>query len=108
MHRRLTAVHTAAAPWRAVEALAQREFGHAEAVPGTVERLHFLQSPAAHFGHAGQQARVETIETHMSWVFLVGDHALKSSMARSRSVTMPTTRGPVPSLPLSMMTSAPT
>jgi aminoglycoside phosphotransferase family enzyme len=40
-------------------------------------RLRFLQSPAAHRGHAGTVAAVETVETHMSWVFLVGDHVLK-------------------------------
>lgn len=45
--------------------------------PGRVERLRFLCSPAAHEGHAGRQAAVQTIETHMSWVFTVGEHALK-------------------------------
>ena len=39
--------------------------------------LHFLQSPAAHRGHAGAVTGVETIETHMSWVFLAGEHVLK-------------------------------
>jgi aminoglycoside phosphotransferase family enzyme len=51
------------------------------AVPGTEERIRFLQTPAAHAGHAGSVAAVETIETHMSWVFLVGDHALKMKKA---------------------------
>ena len=40
-------------------------------------RLRFLQSTAAHRGHAGAIAAVETIETHMSWVFLAGEHVLK-------------------------------
>jgi aminoglycoside phosphotransferase family enzyme len=40
-------------------------------------RLRFLQSPAAHRGHAGEVQAVETIETHMSWVFLAGEHVLK-------------------------------
>lgn len=39
--------------------------------------LRFLQSSAAHAGHAGAQSRVDVIETHMSWVFLVGAHVLK-------------------------------
>ncbi|MDZ7590021.1 MAG: hypothetical protein U5L05_04875 [Rubrivivax sp.] len=39
--------------------------------------VRFLQSPAAHRGHAGAVASVETIETHMSWVFLAGEHVLK-------------------------------
>lgn len=39
--------------------------------------LHFLLSPAAHHGHAGAVAAVESIETHMSWVFLAGEHVLK-------------------------------
>jgi uncharacterized protein len=50
---------------------------NADGVPGTAEQLRFLQSPAAHEGHAGRQPVVQTIETHMSWVFLVGDHVLK-------------------------------
>ncbi len=45
--------------------------------PGFDAMLQFLQSPAAHAAFAGARARVQTIETHMSWVFLVGDHALK-------------------------------
>jgi len=40
-------------------------------------RLQFLQSPAAHHGHAGAVTAVETVETHMSWVFLAGEHVLK-------------------------------
>lgn len=45
--------------------------------PDFNQRLRFLQSPAAHAGHAGPQAAVQTIETHMSWVFIVGEHVLK-------------------------------
>ena len=41
------------------------------------DRLRFLQAPAAHQGHAGTVSMVETIETHMSWVFLAGNHVLK-------------------------------
>lgn len=37
------------------------------------EKLQFLRSPAAH----GGQGPVTVIETHMSWVFLVGERALK-------------------------------
>ena len=44
---------------------------------GELERVRFLQSPAAHRDHAGPIAAVETIETHMAWIFLAGDHALK-------------------------------
>jgi len=47
------------------------------ATPEEGARLRFLQSPAAHLGHAGTVGVVETIETHMSWVFLAGDHVLK-------------------------------
>jgi aminoglycoside phosphotransferase family enzyme len=39
--------------------------------------LQFLQSSAAHAAYAGARQRVETIESHMSWVFLVGEFALK-------------------------------
>jgi uncharacterized protein len=46
-------------------------------IPRFDQRLHFLQSPAAHAGHAGPQGAVQTIETHMSWVFVVGEHVLK-------------------------------
>ena len=35
-----------------------------------------LQVPAS-LGHAGAVQAVETIETHMSWVFLAGEHVLK-------------------------------
>jgi len=48
-----------------------------EALPDSQAALHFLQSPAAHRGHAGRIDTVETIETHMSWVFVAGDHVLK-------------------------------
>ena len=39
--------------------------------------LRYLRTPAAHAAHAGTAVQVETIETHMSWVFLAGDHVLK-------------------------------
>lgn len=45
--------------------------------PDHEARLRFLQSPAAHEGHAGPLAAVQRIETHMSWVFIAGDHVLK-------------------------------
>lgn len=48
--------------------------------PNIAERLRFLQSTAAHLVHlppSGAGAQVRMIETHMSWVFLVGEHALK-------------------------------
>ena len=45
--------------------------------PADTAPLQFLQSPAAHLGHAGAVQAVETIETHMSWVFLAGEHVLK-------------------------------
>jgi aminoglycoside phosphotransferase family enzyme len=45
--------------------------------PGSAERLDFLRSPAAHAQLGGTPAPVQTIETHMSWVFLVGEHVLK-------------------------------
>lgn len=45
--------------------------------PGFAALLRFLQSPAAHQAHAGAGLLVETVETHMSWVFLVGDQVLK-------------------------------
>lgn len=41
--------------------------------------LRFLTSPVAHAALAGTEppACVETVQTHMSWVFLAGDHVLK-------------------------------
>jgi uncharacterized protein len=45
--------------------------------PGNAERLDFLRSPAAHAQLGAGSAPVQTIETHMSWVFLVGEHVLK-------------------------------
>lgn len=48
--------------------------------PGTAARLRFLRSRSAHRRHLGPgqgTVRVEVVETHMSWVFLVGDHVLK-------------------------------
>ena len=52
-----------------------------EDAPGCAARLRFLQSPAAHRGHAGVVDAVETIETHMSWVFIAGEHVLKLKKA---------------------------
>jgi len=49
--------------------------------PDAAARLRFLGMPAAHAGHAPDAASVQTIETHMSWVFLVGDCALKLKKA---------------------------
>jgi aminoglycoside phosphotransferase family enzyme len=45
--------------------------------PGFDAVLGFLRTPAAHAAFAGDGVQVETVETHMSWVFLVGEHALK-------------------------------
>lgn len=45
--------------------------------PADAAPLRFLQTPAAHRGHAGPVSAVETVETHMSWVFLAGEHVLK-------------------------------
>jgi aminoglycoside phosphotransferase family enzyme len=48
--------------------------------PGLAARLRFLRSRAAHRRHLGpgqETAPVEVVQTHMSWVFLVGDHVLK-------------------------------
>jgi len=52
-----------------------------DAAPENAARLRFLQSPAAHRGHAGVVAAVQTIETHMSWVFIAGDRVLKLKKA---------------------------
>jgi uncharacterized protein len=41
---------------------------------GIEDKVHFLSDPAA-YGLAG--VTVEVIETHMSWVFLAGEHAYK-------------------------------
>jgi aminoglycoside phosphotransferase family enzyme len=49
-----------------------------EQAPGLQAKVRFLQSAAAHAGAgAGADAPVESIETHMSWVFLAGDRVLK-------------------------------
>jgi len=45
-----------------------------EQPPDLEAKLHFLQSAAA---HEAAGSAVESIETHMSWVFLAGDRALK-------------------------------
>lgn len=39
--------------------------------------LAFLRSPAAHAEGGRVPQEVEVIETHMSWVFIAGDHVLK-------------------------------
>jgi uncharacterized protein len=49
--------------------------------PDAAAIVRFLQSPAAHAAHAGAGVAVETIETHMSWVFLAGAHAFKLKKA---------------------------
>lgn len=50
---------------------------HAAAAPDQAAVLAFLRAPAAHADYAGGSAPVEMTETHMSWVFLVGEHVLK-------------------------------
>jgi aminoglycoside phosphotransferase family enzyme len=45
-----------------------------ETLPGLDAKVQFLRNPAAHEGHVTE---VLSIETHMSWVFLAGDHVLK-------------------------------
>ena len=45
-----------------------------EQPPDLEAKLHFLRSAAA---HEGTGSSVESIETHMSWVFLAGDRVLK-------------------------------
>lgn len=46
--------------------------------PDTEAVLRFLQDPATHvLGGAAATDTVQTIETHMAWVFLIGDRALK-------------------------------
>jgi aminoglycoside phosphotransferase family enzyme len=55
-----------------------------EAEPDAAARLRFLQTPAAHAGYAGTAAvpaSVDTLETHMSWVFLAGAHVAKMKKA---------------------------
>lgn len=46
-------------------------------LPDLEAKLRHLRQSAAHAGYAGAQEAVETIETHMSWVFLVGEHVVK-------------------------------
>lgn len=45
-----------------------------ETVPDQQARIAFLRQPQA---WPGKPARIETIETHMSWVFLTPRHAFK-------------------------------
>lgn len=49
----------------------------AASVPDFGAQLRFLRSPAAHAAYEPACPPVETVETHMSWVFLAGEHALK-------------------------------
>ncbi|MFM1988612.1 MAG: hypothetical protein RJA99_1569 [Pseudomonadota bacterium] len=49
--------------------------------PAEAARLDFLRSSAAFGTPADPQAAVETIETHMAWVFLAGDRAWKLKKA---------------------------
>ena len=54
------------------------------AEPGLAARLRYLRSRSAHRVHAAAGAMplaVETLETHMSWLFFVGDHVLKLKKA---------------------------
>lgn len=46
-------------------------------MPDTDAVLRFLGAPAAHAEHAGVVESVETIETHMSWLFVAGEQVLK-------------------------------
>lgn len=46
-------------------------------MPDTDAVLRFLGAPAAHADHAGVVESVETIETHMSWLFVAGEQVLK-------------------------------
>jgi aminoglycoside phosphotransferase family enzyme len=45
-----------------------------EPAPGIEAKLRFLQSPASHPECKGE---VSWVETHMSWLFFVGEHVLK-------------------------------
>ena len=47
---------------------------HSEPEPSLDAKLRFLRSPAS---HPGLKATLECIETHMSWVFFVGERVLK-------------------------------
>ncbi len=47
------------------------------AAPGLAQRLRFLQTPATHRGEGFVPSSVETVETHMAWVFLAGEHVRK-------------------------------
>ena len=49
--------------------------------PDIPARLTYLLSPAAHRAWSPGCTSVELIETHMSWVFIAGDHVLKLKKA---------------------------
>lgn len=53
----------------------------AAAPPGPAAVRRFLQSPAAFAALGGAPHEVETVETHMSWVFLAGAQVLKLKKA---------------------------
>jgi aminoglycoside phosphotransferase family enzyme len=50
-------------------------------IPDPATRVRFLGSASAHVRHGGSSQPVDTIETHMSWVFLVGTQVLKLKKA---------------------------
>lgn len=50
-------------------------------MPDSAARVRFLGSAEAHARHGGSSQPVDTIETHMSWVFLVGTQVLKLKKA---------------------------
>jgi aminoglycoside phosphotransferase family enzyme len=51
------------------------------ALPDSAACVRFLAGAEAHVRHAGPGAAVETLETHMSWVFRVGTQVLKLKKA---------------------------
>ena len=54
---------------------------HSPGAPGTTDRLRFLQAPATYGGSGRPATSVETIETHMAWIFLAGDRVRKLKKA---------------------------
>lgn len=73
-------LHPPAAP--SSSALPVRPTARPARPPPLEERLAFLRRPLTHAGHAhavGEE--VSLLETHMSWVFLAGDKALKMKKA---------------------------
>ena len=55
------------------------DYGHGE--PDLAARLELLRSPDTHRELPGDGEAVQVLETHMSWVFLAGDHVLKLKKA---------------------------